>query len=133
MSYGILLLVLIPLIITVLMPIIHGEPMEAILVAAAIVLVVLAFVLHIFFNTTYRISHHELRIKCGFLYYNVIDINTIRAVYKTRSLMSSPAASLDRIEIKYGKWDSVIISPRHKLDFLNELLQINPNIIHDLK
>jgi hypothetical protein len=42
--------------------------------------------------------------------------------------MSSPALSLDRIEIFYNKFDSVIISPKNKADFVAELKSINPAI-----
>lgn len=94
----------------------------------------MAFTLHIFFSTTYRINtKNELLIKCGFLFKTVVDISKIKSIRRTRNPISSPAASLDRIELKYGKWDSVIISPKDKIKFVNELLKINPNIQSSLK
>lgn len=39
-----------------------------------------------------------------------------------------PAISLDRIEIRCGKFNSVIISPKQKVEFINHLKSINPNI-----
>ena len=48
-------------------------------------------------------------------------------------MISSPAASFDRIEITYGKFEEIIISPKHKLKFYEDLQKINPNIINNLR
>lgn len=93
-----------------------------------IILVVLAFILHLFLNTNYTIEGHQLIVKSGFLYNSTIDIQTISKVSETNNPLSSPAISLDRLEIRYGSHNSVIISPREKQDFLDQLLQINPEI-----
>jgi hypothetical protein len=133
-GYGILIPVLILLIGTILLPIINGASTRATLTMIAIMVPVIAFTLHVFFRTTYRINdNNELVIRCGFLYNAVVDISAIKTISRTRNPISSPAASLDRIELKYGKWDSVIISPNDKIAFVNELLKINPNIQHNLK
>lgn len=93
-----------------------------------IILVVLTFILHLFLSTHYTIEGHQLTVKCGFLYNSTIDIRTISKVSETNNPLSSPAISLDRLEIRYGSHNSVIISPREKQDFLDQLLQINPEI-----
>ena len=46
--------------------------------------------------------------------------------------MSSPAPSFDRIELKYGKFDEIIISPKDKLSFANDLTQINTEIENNI-
>ena len=58
-----------------------------------------------------------------------IDIKSIRKIYRTRNIISSPALSLDRIAIVYNQYDEVLISPINKEDFIEELMKINPNII----
>jgi hypothetical protein len=78
---------------------------------------VIALTLNIFFRTTYRIHDDQLLIKCGFFCKATVDILAITTVSRTRNPISSPAASLDRIELKYGKWESVIISPDDKIVF----------------
>lgn len=93
-----------------------------------IILVVLTFILHLFLNTNYTIEGHQLTVKSGFLYNSTIDIQTITKVSETNNLISSPAISLDRLEIRYGSHNSVIISPREKQDFLDHLLRINAEI-----
>ena len=42
--------------------------------------------------------------------------------------ISSPATSIDRLEITYGKYDSVIISPKLKQQFINEITTLNPKV-----
>ncbi len=61
-----------------------------------------------------------------------IDIHTIKRIYKTNNPLSSPALSLDRIAIVYNKYDEVLISPKLKKEFVDELLKINPTIQIDL-
>ena len=40
---------------------------------------------------------------------------------KSSNIISSPAASFDRIEITYGEFDKLIISPKHKTKKKTEL------------
>lgn len=61
-----------------------------------------------------------------------IDIHTIKRIYKTNNPLSSPALSLDRIAIVYNKYDELLISPKLKKEFVDELLKINPTIQIDL-
>jgi hypothetical protein len=42
---------------------------------------------------------------------------------------NTPALSMDRIEIFYNKFDSVIVSPESKLEFIAELTSLNPAIV----
>jgi hypothetical protein len=86
------------------------------------------FILHLFLKTAYIIDNNQLKIKCGFFSFKPIDIHTIKEVSKTKSIMSSPAPSFDRIEIKYGKFDSILISPKDKHHFVKDLMEVNSNI-----
>ena len=58
-----------------------------------------------------------------------VEINSIKRIYKTRNPLTSPALSLDRIAIVYNKYDEVLISPKNKQEFVEELLKINPDIL----
>ena len=89
------------------------------------------FILHIFLKTTYIVENKTLKIKCGFLFNKNILIDDIKGIKKTKNLISSPAPSFDRIEIKYGKFDEVIISPKDKVGFAKDLTLINPTIVND--
>jgi uncharacterized membrane protein YdbT with pleckstrin-like domain len=61
-------------------------------------------ILHMFFNTTYKIEKEKLHIKCGFFKYKPVTIKEMKKVSKSSNIISSPAASFDRIEITYGKF-----------------------------
>jgi len=66
--------------------------------------------------------------KCGFLYNQQIKVSSITQIKETRNPISSPALALDRIEIKFDKYNSVLISPKKKEMFIEHLQQINPSI-----
>ena len=95
--------------------------------------IVYGLILHMFFNTTYTIDQKMLHIRCGFFRYKPINIMNMKKISKSSSIVSSPAASFDRIEITYDKFDELIISPKHKIRFSADLQKINPNLINTLK
>ena len=67
-------------------------------------------------------------VKSGFIRYKPIDIESIKEIAATKSIISSPAPSFGRIVIKYGKYDEIIISPKNKQNFAKDLMRINPEI-----
>lgn len=81
------------------------------------------------FNTKYIIDGELLYIKCGFLPKEKCSISQMVKIKNTRSIISAPAISLDRIEIKLNNRQRLIISPLDKKRFINHLCLINPNII----
>lgn len=89
---------------------------------------VLLFIGHMFATTRYMVNGTSLRIVCGFFYSNMIDIRTIKSVRSTNNPISSPAASLDRMEIVCSNNERIVISPKDKTGFLNHLRSINPDI-----
>ena len=97
-------------------------------IGIVILLSVILFVIYMFMTTEYKIENDELTIKCGFLYNKIIDIKTIKKIKETNNPLSSPATSLDRLEINYGKFDSIIISPKLKSEFINDIKRLNPNV-----
>lgn len=90
----------------------------------------LLFIVHVSMTTNYFIvDEKELIIKSSFLVNIKIDIKTITCIEETKSLISSPALSTDRLKIFYNKYDSVIISPKNKIDFIKDLKSVNSLII----
>jgi hypothetical protein len=94
-----------------------------------IIVIVLAFAVHLFVTTYYVIDGDKLRVKCGFLINTTIDINSITKIVSTKSILSAPAISFDRLEVFYNKYDSVVISPGDKEDFIENLKQVNEGIV----
>lgn len=87
-------------------------------------------VLILFFSKTtrYIINDNQLIVKSTWVVYERIDISKITKIEKTNSILSSPALSLDRIRIRYNKYDEVLISPKVKKEFVDELLKVKPTI-----
>jgi hypothetical protein len=86
------------------------------------------FVGHLLLTTRYEIMGDMLKIKSGWIYRLSFPIAGIISIKTTRNFISSPAASMDRIEIRYNQYDSVIVSPKEKESFIKELIRIKPDI-----
>ncbi|MGY3214165.1 PH domain-containing protein [Mucilaginibacter sp. HD30] len=86
------------------------------------------FVAHILCGTKYTIADTILTVKAGFVVNLSIDITAIKSITETNSFFSAPANSLDRIEITYNKYDSVVISPKNKAEFIADILAINSDV-----
>ena len=92
-----------------------------------IMIAVILFVGWIWFGTGYEISENELKIRCG-PFRQRISLQEIKEIKRTRSPLSSPACSLDRMEIKYGISKRVMISPADKEGFIKMLMGKSPQI-----
>lgn len=95
-----------------------------------IVASILFFALYTIFDISYIINGNTLTVKCGFLSKTKYNINEISKIKKTKSFLSSPASSMDRIAIYFIQQRTpLIISPKNKVDFIKNLKAINPHII----
>lgn len=88
----------------------------------------LLFIAYIFTSIKYIIKDTTLIVKAGFSMNGKIDISSIRKIEATNNIISSPAASFDRLEIFYKTYESIIVSPKNKDEFLSDLTRINPKI-----
>jgi len=78
------------------------------------------FMAWIWWGIVYKLLETELFIRMGPLTKS-ISYDSITHVKPVRSWMSSMATSSRRVEIKYGKYDFVHVSPLDQETFLNEL------------
>ena len=93
-----------------------------------IIILTSVFICYTFLSIKYTIEKENLNIKCGFLINRNIDIKTIQKVSETYNPLSSPAGSIDRLEIVYNTFDSIFISPKDKKAFIEDLKRISPSI-----
>ena len=90
-----------------------------------------AFMLWVFHDIRYTLTDEDLLIRCGPLRYRV-PLARIDSVTPSRNPLSSPAASLDRLLIKWNDGRKrVLISPSLKADFLRELNGVCPQLKPD--
>ena len=97
------------------------------LLAIAIVIVVLGFVLWIYLTTRYTITTDSLLVKAGPFSW-AIPLREITIIEPTHNPASSPALSLDRLLIRYGSGDELMISPSDKAAFMSVLKQRMKNV-----
>ena len=98
-------------------------------VAILAIFFLFALIFYCMFSIRYIIEDTTLRIKCGFFLNEKVDIMKITKITETNSILSAPAASLDRIAIYLRRqYSPVIISPENKNEFIEELQSINPDI-----
>lgn len=89
---------------------------------AVLMIVCTALCIQLFLATYYAVDRGMLIIHGGWLYKRKkIPVASIRKIEKTRTFISAPAPSLDRLEIFYNRFDSVVISPKDKAGFIAEL------------
>ena len=102
---------------------------SAMAIAAVLAVCVLALGLPVWIvlGTRYEFAEHDLLICSGPFRWRV-PLEQVRAVAPSRSVLSAPALSLDRLRIAYGRVGSILISPRDKLQFLSELQRRCPGI-----
>ena len=79
-------------------------------------------------NTKYVIDRNCLIVKGGFLLCSTYDISSIRSISPSKTLLSAPALSIDRLKIEVKGGDVVVVSPLRKQEFIAKLLDINPAI-----
>ena len=97
-------------------------------VAAAVVLLTLLLPLWLLLDTNYTMTEDELRVRSGPFRWR-IALGDVREVSPSRSWISSPALSLDRLRIRYGAGRSILVSPREKQRFVDSLRQRCPAVL----
>ena len=98
-----------------------------------IIITVFVLIMYLLYDTNYIISEGNLKVHSGFIVNKNILIENIYSIKKTDSILSAPASSLsERIEVFYDKSKSIIISPKDRQTFIDELLKQNSEIKIDL-
>ena len=83
---------------------------------------VVALMLWLLLGTHYTVDRGLIRIVSGPFRWKV-RLDEIQSVEETRSPLSSPALSLDRLKIVYGNGRRIMVSPADKAGFLKSIGQ----------
>lgn len=86
----------------------------------------LAFMAWLYVSTVYTVTDLGLRVQSGPLHC-WIDARMLERVRPTRTILSAPALSLDRLEVS-GGFGSVVVSPRDKAGFVRALKRVAPQL-----
>ena len=113
----------------VLAAVVGTWPRQAGLAHAALLVAMLAvgagLPLWVLAATGYRGDQDALAIRGGPFRWR-IPLRDIRVVEPSRSWLSSPALSLDRLRIRHGRAGQVLVSPRDRQAFVQALRRRNP-------
>jgi membrane protein YdbS with pleckstrin-like domain len=83
---------------------------------AGVLVVVMFLLFSVFRSTYYEVLDSELRVVSGPFRWT-IPLSAITDIQPTRNPLSSPALSLDRLKVSYGKRKFVLVSPADKDGF----------------
>lgn len=87
-----------------------------------LLMITFVFITILLFGIKYVIKDRQLYVHYACFYTEVVEINRINKIFSTKTLLSAPAASLDRICIEYDN-NMIVISPRNKEDFIHSLCE----------
>ena len=106
----------------------HNAEFIVILVIFSLIIILFCF---IWFGVRYIITENKLIIKVGSIRFAGIRISEIVSIHRTYNPLSSAAVSLKRISLKLkpkSKFPYILISPNNEKQFIDLLLDQNPNI-----
>ena len=83
-------------------------------------MIALALPVWLLVSTFYTIGDEELLIRSGPFNWT-IKLADIRKIESSRSVLSSPALSLDRLKIEYEPGKVILVSPKDKEAFVKAL------------
>jgi hypothetical protein len=89
---------------------------------AGVTAVVTILLFSIFRSTYYTITESNLRVVSGPFKWT-IPLAEINDITPSRNPLSSPALSIDRLKISYGKKKSILVSPSDKGAFIRSIEQ----------
>ena len=115
-------------IVAVFIPLVKDQDLTSLYIGVPVA----GLLLWIWFTTYYVIERNSLVVRSAFIH-KIIPVYEIKSIRRTFNPLSSPALSLDRLEIQYGNGKMVLISPENREKFLEELKKMNPSIIIVLK
>ncbi len=97
-------------------------PLPAVLLMVGLEVVILALVSRTFKSTRYEVTSREVIARSGPFRWR-IEIDGIESIRPSQSVISSPALSLDRLEIRYAGGKTLLVSPQDREGFLAAVVE----------
>lgn len=107
-----------------------GAPPVHAMIVSLITLATAIFTISVLYGTRYIVTDSLLTIRAGPLRWRV-DVASIRAITPSDDPISSPACSLDRLEIAYGDNETILVSPADREGFLAEMMRVQPALVRE--
>ncbi|HTG36951.1 MAG TPA: PH domain-containing protein [Thermoanaerobaculia bacterium] len=98
-----------------------GPPLPAAFLMVGLEVLIVAFMVWTCRGTRYLVTDREVIARSGPFRWR-IEIAGIESIRPSKNLLSSPAMSLDRLEIRYGGGRRLLISPKDRAGFLEAVV-----------
>ena len=98
-----------------------NPPVPAIFLVVGIETLVLGIIVGTIWSTRYEVTDREVIARSGLFQWR-IAIGDIDSIRPSRSLIKSPALSLDRLEIRYDNRRKLLVSPQDRIGFLEAVV-----------
>lgn len=85
--------------------------LASIVVIGALAVFVFGLPVWLLLSTYYLVEADTLKVRSGPFSWSIL-LNEIKIVKPSRSVLSSPALSLNRLEIQYGQGQTILVSPK---------------------
>lgn len=128
-SVGLTIFILTVILLVALLLLQFPDSTANLIITSAVLALTAALCLIPLFSIRYVVDSQMLHIECCFVFRSRFNIMDIKEISDTRTFLSAPAASLDRVRLRFRKGGDLIISPIDKPEFIRLLCQINPKII----
>src|SRR5690625_1412391 len=96
-------------------------------IALILVPIVIVWLIWIWFSAGYLVENNSLIIRAG-PFKQTIDILEIKKIMREKSILTSGALSIDRLQIQYWKYKYISISTKKEYEFIKLLRIINSQI-----
>lgn len=93
---------------------------------------IMVFIMFGWFRTGYQIDNETIKIQSG-LFHIKVNIQDIRKITKEKSVLAGASLAIDRIVLHFDNYKQHQISPKKEAEFIELLLNQNPNIELDNK
>ena len=101
-------------------PVLRQPSLENLTIVGLSLLVAVGLPVWLLVQTYYVVEDNVLKIRSG-PFKRTIRLDEIRSVEPSRSFLSSPALSLDRLKIVYGVGNQILVSPRDRDAFIRAI------------
>jgi len=104
-----------------------GGPPSVLYSTVGLEVFIFGFVVWVFTTTRYTVRAGALAVRSGPFRWR-IALEEITEIVPSRNPLSSPALSLDRLEVRYGRGRLLLISPRERRSFLAAVVARAPGL-----
>lgn len=97
-------------------------------ITVAVIVVICTAVLSMLYSIRYVVIGTQLQIYYTRTISSSYDLRELKSLRPTHNPLSAPAASLDRLELKFTRYRDILISPKDKAGFIALVKAINPEV-----